>query len=159
MSFSTDMTTDVPLLVDEGRTRQQVSSTKKALIVTFSIIGFLLLVGAVILIVVLVTGSEEPKEDYGIIIDAGSSGSRIYVYKWPHRKDKSTMPQVDPVLKKDADSFIKTVFPNIAQLRVIGADQGNTFVSSPCPSSLFCSTDLTFTFVCLVTVSSPELPR
>ena len=133
------MTTDVPLLVDEGKTHKQNDSTKKALIITFSIIGLLLLAGIIVL-AILLAGSEEPTEDYGIIIDAGSSGSRIYVYRWPHRKDNSTIPQVDPVTKKDSaavaaaaaafksDAFIKTIFPNIQQLRVVGADQGNTFV-------------------------------
>lgn len=42
-------------------------------------------------------GSGKANNDYGVIIDAGSSGSRVYVYYWKHRHDKTTLPDVYPL--------------------------------------------------------------
>lgn len=43
-------------------------------------------------------GFVKANNDYGVIIDAGSSGSRVYVYYWRHREDKSRLPDVYPVV-------------------------------------------------------------
>jgi Golgi nucleoside diphosphatase len=37
--------------------------------------------------------------DYGIMIDAGSTGCRIYLYDWPHRENNS-LPLVQPVINQ-----------------------------------------------------------
>ena len=42
-------------------------------------------------------GLGKANNDYGVIIDAGSSGSRVYVYYWKHREDKTVLPDIYPV--------------------------------------------------------------
>jgi len=83
---------DVPLLPPQDSTKSRKCHPA---LIGLIVIGCVLLVGGVFCVVYFAL--TVPKLDYGVIIDAGSSGSRIYVYKWPHRKDHSTIPVVTPL--------------------------------------------------------------
>ena len=48
---------------------------------------FLVLACIIVLLLAVVTANEY---DYGVMIDAGSSGTRIYLYKWVHRSAPAT---------------------------------------------------------------------
>lgn len=49
--------------------------------------------------------SSNPNNDYGIIIDAGSSGSRVFVYYWRHREDTTILPDVYPAFTNGVDQM------------------------------------------------------
>jgi apyrase len=65
---------------------------------------------AVLLLSILVLASAGKvvrttgEKDYGIMIDAGSTGSRIFLYEWPHR-DNNTVPLVEPVINQTVVSM------------------------------------------------------
>lgn len=72
------------------------------------------------------TGNKNPNLHYGIVIDCGSSGSRLYIYVWPDHSGKANellqikqLLDVDgkPVVKKlepgEFCSFIKLIFLNV----------------------------------------------
>lgn len=54
----------------------------------------------IIVIITMIAGysmaTKNPNNDYGVIIDAGSSGSRVYVYYWRHREDTTILPDAYP---------------------------------------------------------------
>nr|XP_033797782.1 ectonucleoside triphosphate diphosphohydrolase 1 isoform X2 [Geotrypetes seraphini] len=68
--------------------KQKISWSKKVLI----ILGFLFVLGAVALITVAVVQNKPlPKNmKYGIVLDAGSSHTSVYVYNWPAEKENDT---------------------------------------------------------------------
>lgn len=65
--------------------------------------------------------------EYGVIIDAGSSGSRAYVYSWPDRKYKSLPPSISiPVTQ---EKWATKVTPAITTF-VKDLDQLSSYISS-----------------------------
>jgi len=110
------MTVEQPLLVESGQVKDknEVPTRTKVLVIVACI---LLVVLTAVIAVTVVLLTRPATFDYGIIIDAGSSGSRIYVYKWPHRKDNSTIPVVTPVLPEEGQGAGQnSVKPGIAQM-------------------------------------------
>jgi len=101
-------------LVEEGGSGKKAEPKKTCstpVIIVLCVVGVLILVAAGVIAAIVAIRSMD-NSDYGIIIDAGSSGSRIYVYKWPHRPDNSTIPVVAPVLP-DAYTNIQQVRPTV----------------------------------------------
>ena len=120
------MDTDIPLISGSKPKRKLHPAALAALIV----IPVVLIIAAVVIVIVFYPAKkdDEPTTDYGIIIDAGSSGSRIYVYDWPHRKDTKTVPVVSPVVPNSSILSVLNI-PRIRQLRsILITDESNTFV-------------------------------
>ncbi|XP_015144106.1 ectonucleoside triphosphate diphosphohydrolase 1 isoform X4 [Gallus gallus] len=69
-------------------TKPKMSTTRKILL----ILGFLSTLAAIALITVAVTQNQPlPKNiKYGIVLDAGSSHTNLYVYEWPAEKENDT---------------------------------------------------------------------
>ncbi|PKU31369.1 ectonucleoside triphosphate diphosphohydrolase 1 isoform x3 [Limosa lapponica baueri] len=70
------------------RTKPKMSRTRKILL----ILGFLSTLAVIALIAVAVTQNKPlPKNiKYGIVLDAGSSHTNLYVYEWPGEKENDT---------------------------------------------------------------------
>ncbi|XP_030058795.1 ectonucleoside triphosphate diphosphohydrolase 1 [Microcaecilia unicolor] len=68
--------------------KQKISWSKRVLIV----LGFLFILGIVALITVAVVQNKHLPENtkYGIVLDAGSSHTSVYVYSWPAEKENDT---------------------------------------------------------------------
>jgi len=53
-----------------------------------------------------------PDVQYGIVIDCGSSGSRVYVYFWPpHSGNPSDLLNIQQLMGKDGKPVVKKITP------------------------------------------------
>ena len=110
-----------------------MNSNQKAIIIAVSVVVSLLLIAGVVVLVVLLTAKqdpEEPERDYGVIIDAGSSSSKIFVYSWPHVKGdaRDAVPQVSPVIPLPNATRAIPLNLKISQIRVRADKIPNSFV-------------------------------
>ena len=54
--------------------------------------------------------------NFAVVIDAGSSGSRAYVYYWPdHSGDPRSLLRIDPLRGEDGDPLVKSVSPGLSR--------------------------------------------
>ena len=63
----------------------------------FTLATFVLVLGAIISIYLLVWIRKEcikSKVEYALLLDAGSSGTRLYVYRWEERGSKHKLPEI-----------------------------------------------------------------
>ena len=53
---------------------------------------------------------------YAIVIDAGSSGSRAYLYAWPtHSGDPHELLKISPLTGHDGDPLVKKAEPGLSR--------------------------------------------
>ena len=58
------------------------------------------------------TDVENDALHYGIVVDCGSSGSRVYVYFWPpHDGNPQELLSVQPMREEDGDFVVKKIEP------------------------------------------------
>ena len=58
------------------------------------------------------TGNKNPNLHYGIVIDCGSSGSRLYIYVWPDHSGKANeLLQIKQLLDADGKPLVKKLEP------------------------------------------------
>ena len=54
--------------------------------------------------------------NYAIVIDAGSSGSRAYLYFWPeHSGNPKSLLKIDPICDKTGEPLVKAVTPGLSR--------------------------------------------
>ena len=68
---------------------------------------------AILLIAESVTTQEW---HYGIVVDAGSSGSRAYLYHWPSKSQPEDLLTIKPLMDSFGQPLVKTVTPGLSSL-------------------------------------------
>ena len=54
--------------------------------------------------------------NYAIVVDAGSSGSRAYLYFWPeHSGNPKSLLKIDPLANSVGEPFVKSVMPGLSR--------------------------------------------
>ena len=62
--------------------------------------------------VVVATDVNDPSLRYGIVVDLGSSGSRVFVYFWPpHDGATSELLNIQQMRDRNADQVVKKISP------------------------------------------------
>jgi Golgi nucleoside diphosphatase len=63
------------------------------------------------------TGNEDPNLHYGIVIDCGSSGSRLYIYVWPeHSGKENELLQIKQLLDQHGTPVVKKLEPGLSSM-------------------------------------------
>lgn len=63
------------------------------------------------------SNSETDSLNYAVVIDAGSSGSRAYLYVWPeHSGDPKSLLKIDPLLNRNGEPIVKSISPGLSSL-------------------------------------------
>lgn len=61
------------------------------------------------------TDLDDPTLHYGVVIDCGSSGSRVYVYYWPpHTGNPQELLEINHVRDKDGHIVVHKIEPGIS---------------------------------------------
>ena len=64
-------------------------------------------------------GNADPNLHYGIVIDCGSSGSRLYIYIWPeHSGKENELLQIKQLLDREGRPIVKKIEPGIDFLSI-----------------------------------------
>ncbi|UJR23698.1 hypothetical protein I4U23_026680 [Adineta vaga] len=62
-------------------------------------------------------GNEKSDLHYGVVIDCGSSGSRLYIYVWPdHSGNPNELLQIKQLLDKDGVPTVKKIEPGLSSM-------------------------------------------
>ena len=60
--------------------------------------------------------SDASNVNYAVVIDAGSSGSRAYIYHWlTHSGDPTTLLKIEPLKGEDDQPVVKAVTPGLSR--------------------------------------------
>jgi len=52
--------------------------------------------------------------NYGVVIDAGSSGSKVQLFHWPpHNGDPTRLLKIEPLVDKMGDTLVTRVHPGV----------------------------------------------
>ena len=96
---------------------------------------FLLLYKTLYIFLVLISVSWSYDEDlhYAIVVDAGSSGSRTYLYKWPkHSGNAQDLLKISPLTDAQGEPLVKSVSPGLSSFGE------NPQARDPCPAYTNC---------------------
>ena len=59
-------------------------------------------------------GNKDPNLHYGVVIDCGSSGSRLYIYVWPeHSGRENELLQIKQLLDRQGNPVVKKLEPGM----------------------------------------------
>ncbi len=59
---------------------------------------------------------QEAAQEYGVVVDAGSSGSRIRVYKWPQRASHLQVPAIREVFNHRVKPGVSDFVDKLSEL-------------------------------------------
>ena len=63
-------------------------------------------------------GNELSDLHYGIVIDCGSSGSRLYIYVWPdHSGNPNELLQIKQLLDREGTPVVKKIEPGTSTIK------------------------------------------
>jgi len=61
---------------------------------------------------------QEDDLNFGIVIDAGSSGSRAYLYKWTNANHEDSLPNIEPMMDNGNEPLMKSVSPGLSRFYI-----------------------------------------
>ena len=109
---------DIPTNVnsDEANKKVQENKTRKMTLIIIIVIACLMVIGSVIAIIIIFHkfgkdkdyddgGSDPESASYGCMCDAGSSATRVNVFRWPKRKE-NTIPVITQIGRLKINSGI-----------------------------------------------------
>ena len=97
----------------QGRDPELWRRLRRRRILNASIVFSLLFMAVTGWIMLVNVSAVHDHVDYGVVIDAGSSGSRVHIYEWPHRSD-TRMPLIEAAPFKETTKWSKKVEPGLS---------------------------------------------
>ncbi len=74
-----------------------------------------------------------PALNYGIVVDCGSSGSRVFVYYWPpHNGNPHTLLDIRQMKDRDRKPVVKKIKPGEEVMLSCNLSQHNSFIVTFC---------------------------
>ncbi|XP_011665022.2 ectonucleoside triphosphate diphosphohydrolase 4 isoform X1 [Strongylocentrotus purpuratus] len=94
------------------------------------------------------TNTEDPNLYYGVVVDAGSSGTRVFVYFWPsHTGKNNELLQIHQMRDPNRQPVVKKIKPGLAEL-----------ASTPSEASIYMKPLLNFAVNHIPESKIPETP-